>query len=237
MCANMGILFDLDGVLTDTANYHYLAWKRLAKEQGFTFEEADNERLKGVDRLQSLEIILERNGFGGDRRFGQTEKQALAARKNGYYRELIKKITPDDLLPGIPEFLEEIRACNIKTALASASKNAPDVLERLGLAESFDYVADACSITRAKPDPEVFLVCAKALGLKPQSCIGIEDSQAGIEAIHSAAMFSVGIDVCVTSVMPDLPLASTRELRLERILMEAGKKGGIQTHAAKSIAT
>lgn len=226
MGVERGILFDLDGVLTDTARYHYLAWKRLAGELGLAFGEDDNERLKGVDRLRSLEIMLERNGVGGTRRFSQEEKQAAIARKNVYYRELIRQITPEDILPGIPEFLKELQAGGFKTAVASASKNAPEVLERLGLTERFDYVADACAIEKAKPDPEVFLVCAGALGLKPGACIGIEDSQAGIEAIHGAAMFSVGIRVRVTSIPPDLPLDSTVELKLERILEAAARWSG-----------
>ena len=223
MSGKRGILFDLDGVLTDTARYHYLAWKRLAGELGLAFSQEDNERLKGVDRLRSLEIMLELNGMSGAGCFPPAKKQAAIARKNVYYRELIRQITPGDILPGIPEFLEELRAGGFRTAVASASKNAPDVLERLGLAERFDYVADACAIAKAKPDPEVVLVCAEALGLKPEACIGIEDSQAGVEAIHRAAMFSVGIHVRVTSIPPDLPLGSTGELKLERILGAAAQ--------------
>lgn len=226
MTRSLGLLFDLDGVLTDTARYHYLAWKRLAEELGLAFGEADNERLKGVDRLRSLEIILEINGALD--RFTQEEQLALAQRKNGYYREFIGQITPGDVLPGIREFLDEAQAGGILTAVASASKNAGFVLERLGLAGRFDYVADAALVARAKPDPEIFLVCAQALGLRPDQCIGIEDSQAGIEAILGAGMFAVGINVHVTSAAPDLALRSTGELALDRVLLAAGhgEQGG-----------
>lgn len=217
-----GILFDLDGVLTDTAEYHYLAWKRLADELGLAFDQRDNERLKGVDRLRCLDIILELGGADRARlHLGAEEKQALAARKNRYYQELIAGITPADLLPGIPKFLESAGRRGLRTAVASASRNAPFVLRRLGLERSFDYVADAAAVARAKPDPEIFLVCARALGFEPEACIGIEDSQAGIQAIRSAGMFSVGIHVSVTCCAPDLALASTAQLDLERILAAA----------------
>lgn len=213
-----GLLFDLDGVLTDTARYHYLAWKRLARELGMDFSEEDNEKLKGVGRIESLDMILALNRK--ERAvpdFSDAEKQRLADRKNTYYQEFITRITPRDILPGIPEFLKDARKEGFLMAVASASRNAKTVLARLELSDWFDYVADARNIKKVKPDPEVFLACAEALGLKPSECIGLEDSQAGIEAIHRAGMFSVGIHVHVVSRKPDISFESTKELNLQQI--------------------
>lgn len=222
-----GILFDLDGVLADTARYHYLAWKRLAGELGMDFSEEDNENLKGVGRKESLDIIFELNR---QKRavpcFSDEEKQRLAEKKNAYYQEFITEITPGDVLPGIPEFLRDAREKGFLLAVASASRNAGNVLKRLELSGWFDYVADAREIKRVKPDPEVFLKCAEALGFMPSECIGIEDSQAGIEAIYRAGMLSVGIHVHVVSRKPDISFESTGELKLTRILEEMEEERG-----------
>ena len=204
------IIFDLDGVITDTARYHFKAWKMLADSLGFGFTEADNERLKGVSRMDSLNIILEING--AEDRFTLEEKEALGKTKNDNYIQLISQITPADILPGISDFMAAAKAAGLSCAVASVSKNAPAVLKSLGLADSFDYVADAKKITRSKPDPEIFTVCAESLGFKGSDCIGIEDSQAGIEAIHAAGMKSIGINVAVCSLEPDIHLKSTAEL-------------------------
>lgn len=220
-------IFDLDGVLTDTARYHFLAWHELAKELGLSFTEKDNERLKGVSRVRSFEIILEVNGKQDD--FTEQEKSYYASKKNDRYVRLIQQITPKDVLPNILPFLSEAKTAGTRLAVASASKNAERVMELLGIRDCFDYLADAAKISHAKPDPEVFLVCADALGLLPENCIGFEDAQAGIEAIHAAKMFSVGIHVDVTSVPPDLALSSTNELNFERIVraFQEGVKHGI----------
>lgn len=209
------LIFDLDGVIVDTAKFHFSAWKELASELGMFFDEAVNERLKGVSRMRSFEIILEVNNALD--RFSESEKEALIKKKNDLYVEFISTLTPDDILPGIAPLLASARSAGVKTAVASVSKNAPAVLSALGLTSSFDYVADAAKVTRSKPDPEIFLVCAGALGVDPADCIGIEDSQAGIEAIKSAGMLSVGINVTVTSVEPDIHLASTAELDFDKI--------------------
>lgn len=214
-----GFLFDLDGVLTDTAYFQYLAWKRLADELGLRFTEQNNELLKGVTRLRSLEIILELNGK--EAVYTADEKAELIDRKNGYYRELLAtKLGPENILPGVLPFLREAKARGIRVAVASASRNAATVLEKLDLAKEFDYIADPAKLTRQKPDPEIFLNCAQSLGLRPEECIGFEDAQAGIEAIHAAGMKAVGIHVAVTTQAPDYPLDSTRELAglMERIL-------------------
>ena len=218
------VLFDLDGVLCDTSEYHFLAWKRLADELGLRFIRMDNERLTGVSRLRSFEIILEINGRQAA--YSENEKNRLANRKNAYYKDLIEQMAPANILPGVQQFLYACRHARLNLAVASASKNAQRVLERIGLSDAFDYVADAAQIKCAKPDPEVFLDCAHALRVRPERCIGIEDAQAGIQAIHAAGMFSVGIGVQVTSLAPDLSLPSTRELKLATVLDTFSVKKG-----------
>ncbi len=210
------IIFDLDGVLTDTAKYHYLAWKKLADELGYYFDEDINELLKGVSRLNSFEIILEKNNATD--KYTPEEKETLANKKNDYYKEMIEQLTPNDILEGIVPFITKARNNGIKCAVASISKNAPRVLELLKISHLFDYIADAALVKKPKPDPEIFLTCAKALGFKPSECIGIEDAQAGIESIHSAGMLSVGINVTVTSIEPDIVLKSTVELDYNEIV-------------------
>jgi len=206
------LIFDLDGVITDTAELHYLAWKKLADELGMYFDKEQNEALKGVSRIDSLNIILNNNGKIDA--YTYNEKEALADRKNEYYKELIETLTEKDILPGIKQLLIDARAKGLKTAVASVSKNAPRVLERIGLTAYFDTVADAAKVKNSKPDPEIFLTCASQLGVDPKDCIGLEDAQAGIEGILSAGMYAVGINVSVTTKEPDLMLASTAELSL-----------------------
>lgn len=213
-----GLIFDLDGVLTDTAKYHFLAWKKLADELNMSFTEKDNELLKGVSRIESFGIILKINGRSNE--FSDEKKERLANLKNDYYREMIEQLTPEDILCGVLPFISAAKQNGLKCAVASISKNAPRVLELLGISDLFDYIADAAAVTKPKPDPEIFLTCAKALGFKPNECIGFEDAQAGIEAIHSAGMLSVGINVSVTSLEPDITLTSTNELDLTKIKQE-----------------
>jgi len=184
-----GVIFDLDGVIADTAVVHHAAWKKLASEVGIPFDDSIGERLKGVDRRGSLDILLEK----APRAYSDEEKDALAARKNNYYREQIERFGPQHLLPGARKAVESVRRAGLKTALASASRNASLLLERLGIADLFDYVVDANHISRAKPDPEIFLAAARGLGLAPSECIGVEDAEAGIASIHSAGMKAVGI--------------------------------------------
>jgi beta-phosphoglucomutase len=182
-------IFDLDGVIVDTAKYHYLAWKRLANENGFDFNEADNERLKGVSRGRSLEILLEIGGLEVD----ESMKQAMAERKNEWYVEYIQHMNISEILPGTVEYLHIIRNKGVKTALGSASKNAPVILERLGISSLFDVIIDGAKVSRAKPDPEVFLRAATELGIPPTSCVVFEDAEAGIQAALRAGMGAVGI--------------------------------------------
>ena len=183
------VIFDLDGVITDTANFHYKAWKQLADELGIYFDEMMNESLKGVDRMGSLEKVLE----GGDRTYSAEEKAALADRKNEYYKELIHTMAPSNILPGVLEVLKLLKEKGIRIGLASVSKNAFTVIDKLGIRDYFDYVADAAKIKKGKPDPEIFLKVAENLGIDVKHCIGVEDAEAGIRAIKSANMYAIGI--------------------------------------------
>jgi beta-phosphoglucomutase len=183
------VIFDLDGVITDTAHYHFLAWKRLADSVGAPFDEAFNEQLKGVDRMGSLELILAR----APRTYTPEEKRALADAKNGHYQELIATMTPSDLLPGALRALEEVRAAGLKIGLASVSRNAFTVLDRLGIRDRFDDVVDAATVINGKPDPEIFLTAAAHLGVEPKDCLGVEDAAAGVASIKDAGMFAVGV--------------------------------------------
>jgi beta-phosphoglucomutase len=193
-------LFDLDGVVVDTAKYHFIAWKALAEELGFEFTLDDNERLKGVSRMQSLEILLEI----GNMRFSDREKLAMAEKKNALYVSYIEKMTPDETLPGVEKFLQELREAGIRIALGSASKNAPMILERIQLSGMFDVIVDGNSISEAKPNPEVFLKGAEKLGVLPENCVVFEDAIAGIEAAQNANMYSVGIGDADTLGFADL---------------------------------
>jgi len=182
-------IFDLDGVIVDTAKYHYLAWKRLANEHGFDFTEADNERLKGVSRVRSLEILLEIGGLTLD----ESEKEKMATQKNGWYVDYIQHMDASEILPGASEYLQSLRAKGVKTALGSASKNAQLILERLGISALFDVIVDGNKVSKAKPDPEVFLRAAGELNIPTASCVVFEDAEAGIQAALHANMGVVGI--------------------------------------------
>lgn len=183
------VIFDLDGVLVTTDECHYQAWKRVAEEEGIPFDRAVNERLRGVSRMESLERILEK----APRTYTPAEKEALAARKNAYYRDSIALLTEGDLLPGTAESLSLLRERGIRTAVGSSSKNTPLILRRLGLSEAFDAVADGNAITRGKPDPEVFLLAARLLGIPPAGCLVVEDAEAGVSAALAGGMAVLGV--------------------------------------------
>ncbi len=184
-----GVIFDLDGVITDTAKYHYLAWKTLCDEEKIYFDEAINEQLKGVSRMTSLDIILQNS----NKIYSNIEKLALATRKNNLYLKLLENLTPNDILPGIPSFLDELKKDHKKIALGSASKNAPTILKYLNIEHLFDAIVCGLDVKNSKPDPEVFLLGAKKLGLNPQECLVIEDAAAGILAARNAKMKAIGI--------------------------------------------
>ncbi len=182
-------LFDLDGVIVDTAKYHFIAWKQLANEMGFDFTEQDNERLKGVSRMASLNLLLELGGITKT----EQEKEELAHRKNDHYVTFITKMEPDEILPGARKFLITCKDAGIATALGSASKNAMTILNRLGLTKLFDAIIDGTHTSKAKPDPEVFLKGAEKLAIEPKHCVVFEDAEAGVEAALAAGMRCVGI--------------------------------------------
>lgn len=182
-------LFDLDGVLVDTAKYHFLAWKELADELGIEFTETHNELLKGVSRMDSLDIILNL----GKLDLPQERKNELAEKKNQVYLEYILRMGEDEILPGVKDFLTDLRNRNIGVALGSASKNAQLILERLNIEQLFDAIIDGTKVSKAKPDPEVFLKGAEALDVKPDECIVFEDAIAGLEAALNAGMRCVGV--------------------------------------------
>jgi beta-phosphoglucomutase len=182
-------IFDLDGVIVDTAKYHYLAWKKLAVMLNIQFSREDNERLKGVSRMASLDIILEIGKMSLDYK----KREEYAALKNEWYLDYIRRMTPDEILPGSLELISELKNAGIKVALGSASRNTPLILERLGIGKLFDAVADGNVVSKAKPDPEVFIEAAKMVGTAPADCVVFEDAIAGVEAALAGGMICIGI--------------------------------------------
>lgn len=189
MKKEIAFIFDLDGVIVDTAKYHYLAWRNLANALGFDFTEEQNELLKGVSRVKSLEILLSI----GKVNLSEEKKQVLLIQKNKEYLEYVNKMTSEEILPGVNDLLNFLEINDIKYALGSASKNAPLILEKVGLLKRFTAIVDGNDVSKAKPDPEVFLIGAKKLGINPENCVVVEDAIAGIEAANAAKMISIGI--------------------------------------------
>jgi len=182
-------IFDLDGVIVDTAKYHYRAWRKLANSLGFDFTKLQNEQLKGVSRMESLEIILDI----GKKTLDDAAKQELAKQKNDQYLEYIAAMTPNEILSGIPRFLDELKTNNIHIALGSASKNAVLTLRQVGLFEYFEIIIDGIKTTRSKPDPQVFQLGAQGLGIAPENCVVFEDAAKGVTAARSAGMYTIGV--------------------------------------------
>ncbi|MFD1886461.1 beta-phosphoglucomutase [Paenibacillus wenxiniae] len=178
------VIFDLDGVIVSTDEFHYQAWKKMSDEEGISFNHTINNRLRGVSRMESLNIILER----AEREYTAEEKQALAERKNEYYKQSLVNLTPDDLLPGAKDTIDELKRRKVKIAIGSSSKNTPTILKQIGLADAFDAVADGNDITHSKPDPEVFLLAASKLGIPPEECLVVEDAEAGVQAAIAGGM-------------------------------------------------
>ena len=206
-------IFDLDGVIVDTAVYHYKAWKRLANELGFDFTEEDNEKLKGVSRTRSLELILQWGGITKT----DAEKEELATRKNNWYVEMISKMTPDEVLPGAKEFLETCLSAGIKTALGSASKNSGMILEKTGITHLFNAIIDGNKVSRPKPDPEVFLKGAEELNEAPANCVVFEDAIAGVEAAIAGGMKVVGIGSPDVLGEADLVVKGLNEMTIDKL--------------------
>ena len=184
-----GFIFDLDGVIVDTAKYHFLAWQKLAKSIGIDFSHEQNEQLKGVSRVKSLEKIL----AWGNKTISEDKFNALMASKNDDYLSFIAKMNHNEILPDVPKVLNYLKEQDQPISLGSASKNARQILEKVDLLKQFDAIVDGNDVSKAKPDPEVFLVAAKALNIKPEECIVFEDSVAGVQAANTANMISIGI--------------------------------------------
>jgi len=208
-------IFDLDGVLVDSARLHFVAWKRVADELDIAFDEVANEDLKGVDRMGSLDLILARGGVV----LPLAERKAIAARKNDHYLEAVAGMTPADQLPGAAKLVADLRAAGLGCALASASRNAPLVLERVGLANAFDFIADP-AILAPKPAPDLFAAGATALGVPAADCIGFEDAAAGVAAIKSAEMRAIGIGDPAVLSAADLVFPSTDAVDLRAVLAD-----------------
>jgi len=205
-------IFDLDGVLTDTAEYHFRGWKRLADEEGIPFTREDNEALRGIPRRDSLLKVLK------GRHYPEEKIQEMMERKNNYYLEFIREITPADLLPGARELLEEIRAAGLQSAIGSASKNAGEVIDRLGIRSLLDAISDGYSVERQKPAPDLFLHAAKQLGLPPAECVVVEDAAAGVEAALAGGFHTIGIGPRERVGHAELVLPSLDGQRLRKIL-------------------
>ena len=212
-------IFDLDGVLVDTAKYHYQAWRKLAQELGFELSPETNERLKGVSRMKSLEIILETGGVQAT----PEEMEVMATKKNVSYLEFISRMKPSEVLPDVKSFVRKSRAKNLKTAIGSASKNTPTILEQTHLASLFNAVVDGNVTSVAKPDPEVFLKAAEAVGVPPSACVVFEDSASGVEAARRAGMHVVGIGNPQALKAADLVISGFSGITPTMILKQLGQ--------------
>lgn len=202
------VIFDLDGVIVSTDDCHYEAWKKMADEEGIYFDRTINDRLRGVSRMASLEIVLER----AEKSYTNEEKLSLANRKNEYYKELIKKLTPTDILSGAKELLDALKAQGVKVAIGSSSKNTPIILERIGLGDYFDAVSDGNNIVNSKPDPEVFVKAAQMLEISPADCLVVEDADAGIEAAKSGGMYAAAVGAAQHNPKADISAVTIAEL-------------------------
>ena len=204
-----GVIFDLDGVICSTDHYHYLAWKALADRLGAYFDETINNRLRGVSRMASLEIILEKS----DRVFSEEEKMAAAEEKNNTYRQLLSQMSPADLAPEVKETLDALRAKGLLLGIGSSSKNTKFILAQIGLGDYFDKISDGTNITRSKPDPEVFVKAAEYLGLAPETCLVVEDAEAGIRAASAGGFDSAGLGEASAFALTTYPMKRFGDLQ------------------------
>jgi len=207
------VIFDLDGVIADTARFHYMAWKKLASEIGIDLKEEFNEKLKGVARMESLDLILSIS----DKKYQDKKKIEMANRKNRYYQGFIEIISKHDLLPGVLECFENLKEKGIKIVLASMSKNTMDVIKRLKIEDYFDYIVSGMGILKSKPDPEIFVKAAKGIKTLTKNCVGVEDAVAGIMAINSCNMFSVGVGKKEVLYMADVCIKDLSEFDIGKI--------------------
>ena len=210
------VIFDMDGVLTETSEQHFIAWKQLADKIGVEIDREFNEKLKGVSRMECLDIIMEKGQLTD--KYSQEKKNELATQKNDNYRELIQSISRKDLFEGAVEIFDVLKRNNIKIGLASASKNAETLLNKMEIRDYFDVIVDPASLKNGKPNPEIFLKAAKALSVDPAECIGVEDAEAGIEAINRAGMQSIGIGEKNILTEADLVYSQLKEVPAELFL-------------------
>ena len=211
-----GFAFDLDGVITDTAKFHYVAWKELADSIGITIDLQFNEQLKGISRMDSLERILAYGGKEND--YTAEQKEEMAADKNANYVKLLDNLSPADLLPGVKAFLDAAKEMNVPCSLASASKNAPFILKKLGVYDYFDAIVDPAALKKGKPDPEIFVRAAELIHIDPSEAVGFEDAQAGIEGIKGAGMYAVGVEGNEPLTEADMTIKSFEELNVSDLL-------------------
>ena len=210
-----GLLFDLDGVLTNSAKFHLTAWNNLAKELGITLNDQQLDSLRGISRMDSLELILK---YGGQEdKYTQEEKERFAAEKNAKFVEQVETMTPADILPGIPELLADAKKQNLKMVIASASKNAPKILTRLGIIDKFDGIVDPATLHHGKPDPEIYEKAQEIAGLKANEVISFEDAKAGVESIKAAGQYAVGIGDSELLKEADYIVPDTSKLHLDKI--------------------
>ena len=212
----IGFIFDLDGVITDTAKFHYQAWKALADSLGISIDETFNETLKGISRMDSLDRILAHGHR--ENAFTPAEKEALAQQKNDHYVQLLEHLTTEDVLPGVVPLLQQAQARHIPCAVASASKNAPLILEKLGVRAYFATIVDPDSLSKGKPDPEIFLAAADSIGVLPQNAIGFEDAQSGIDGLKAAGIYAVGLSASQPLMGADMQVSEMTELSVDALL-------------------
>lgn len=212
----IGFIFDLDGVITDTAKFHYQAWKALADSLGISIDETFNETLKGISRMDSLDRILAHGHR--ENAFTPAEKEALAQKKNDHYVQLLEHLTTEDVLPGVVPLLQQAQARHIPCAVASASKNAPLILEKLGVRAYFATIVDPESLSKGKPDPEIFLAAADSIGVLPQNAIGFEDAQSGIDGLKAAGIYAVGLSASQPLIGADMQVSEMTELSVDALL-------------------
>ncbi|MTI71749.1 MAG: beta-phosphoglucomutase [Firmicutes bacterium] len=206
-------IFDLDGVIVDTAKYHYKSWKKLAHTLGFDFPKEDNERLKGVSRMESLEILLKI----GKIKKTPKEKKALADKKNDWYRKYISQMDESEILPGAKEFIKILKRHNIKVALGSSSKNAMTILKQIKMTDEFDTIIDGTQIKKAKPSPDIFLLAAEKLNINPKQCVVFEDAKSGIKAAKNANMFVVGVGSNDALKNADMTIPNLMKISVEKL--------------------
>ena len=212
----IGFIFDLDGVITDTAKFHYQAWKALADSLGISIDETFNETLKGISRMDSLDRILAHGHR--ENAFTPAEKEALAQQKNDHYVQLLEHLTTEDVLPGVVPLLQQAQARHIPCAVASASKNAPLILEKLGVRAYFATIVNPDSLSKGKPDPEIFLAAADSIGVLPQNAIGFEDAQSGIDGLKAAGIYAVGLSANQPLIGADMQVSEMTELSVDALL-------------------